>query len=184
MVRENIFRAMALVLALLMVLLLCACKNTNYEEVPTYEDAGYYTLVSVAGDGLSLAGDALTEAGYDGYYIEMNEDGTGEMFLDGEVQAITWQDDLITLENGDEFRYRYETGSIVHTDPDTGNIWRYVEPVGVQEIVFTDEDGNPIENSSLQIVSIQVSSETSDDMDTTDDTSGEVAEEEDLIEEE
>lgn len=157
-------KALALVLALGMILSFCSCgKNAS---VHTYHDTGYYTLASVAGDSLSLTGDALTGAGYANYFLDLREDGTGEMGMNGEVLDITWQDGLISLGKKDEFRYRVEGETLVHVDEETGNIWRYTIEQEEQTISFTTEDGQPIESSGLQIVSIDFSSEAPEETST------------------
>lgn len=153
-------KAAALILALVMILSFCSCEKKD-EPVPTYFDAGYYTLSSVAGDGLSLAGEDLAAAGYVDYYLDLREDGTGKVGIAGEGMDVTWQDGTISL-GETSFLYRVEVGTIVHTDEDTGNIWRYAPVQEDQTISFTTEDGEPLDGSGLQIVSIQFEDASTD----------------------
>lgn len=156
---HSIKRAVALAAAAVMALAFSACGEKKYEDIPTYNDAGHYNLVSVAGDGLSLAEGQLADAGYEGYYIELNEDGTAEIVIDGEILSATWQDGVVRPEKGKDFSYRMEGISLVHTDTDTGTVMRYTPEIEQVEIVLTKEDGTSAAGSGLQIVSIEFSSE-------------------------
>lgn len=101
-------KALALILALVMVLSLAACGRSK----ATYNDAGYYEIFS----STDPSGETMTRADYDAadwlIFLQLDEDGTGVLdWDDGDTDALTWSDGSITA-GGETYSYALAGGML------------------------------------------------------------------------
>ena len=81
------------------VLEFCREDVISQETTPTYQHAGYWSLILAEDDdGAANENDLLPWLANGYLYLELKEDGTGQLFTDQAV-PITWQDGTITFVN-------------------------------------------------------------------------------------
>ncbi|MGM9624083.1 MAG: hypothetical protein ACI3XM_00115 [Eubacteriales bacterium] len=107
-------KLIGIILCVLTVLTLAACSEENREKDETENETGSYVLYEMTADGELFDNDFLTSVGFDLLYtLEVKEDGTGILMIDGEEMAITWKDGKVTIDgSGAVYTYQYADGKI------------------------------------------------------------------------
>ncbi len=85
------------------------------KEIPvtTPPEVGYYDFFSAEIDGESFTAEDLAALGTDAGYasLQLNEDGTGSLVMDGEAQDFTWADGKLTAD-GESMDYTMDGDKI------------------------------------------------------------------------
>lgn len=104
-------KVLAVAMALIMVLALAACGGGSGSGKAAV--VGTYTLYEMTTEGTTISNDMLTSLGMDEIFLEMKEDGTGSMTIDGEASGFKWDDKNIHDETtGDDIGYTYKDGKL------------------------------------------------------------------------
>ena len=103
-------KLLSLLLALAMVFTLAACggkSDSKKKDKEEEEDgiAGKYMLVSVEVDGEEMDEEDMLDEYGEGSYIEIDEDGTAVMKIDGEKMDMEWEDDEIWPEDDEDEKF-------------------------------------------------------------------------------
>ena len=80
-------------------------------------DAGRWTLFSVNQNGQNYLSDQLAEKGIEAW-MEMEEDGTGQIYLVGDLVDMEWSNGVINTEEGDTYTYTVSNEYLVLIDED------------------------------------------------------------------
>lgn len=92
-------RLLCTILAAALLLSLCACGGPGNK--PTYNDAGYYEIVSVEEDGDILTASDFDSMGWE-VFLQLSDDGTGVLAMgSSSTTELTWKDGSISDGNSD-----------------------------------------------------------------------------------
>ena len=180
-------KLISMLLALTMVLGLCACGGQKGSEslsqeskevsTATAPEVGYFTFESMEMDGETITKDDLKAVGGDpdSMFLILNEDGTGTMVTAGEdVEQLTWKDGTLTTENeaipyaldGDTLTLSGESAKMTFTrssdtPPAIPDGTASAEPEDSEKIEMLDGDGDMAE-PPLEVSTEPVSADLGD----------------------
>lgn len=112
--KNNWKKYAAIAFGLGMMATLPACGSiSETKKVP--EEAGSYELLEMTSEGATYDRQLIQAAGMDVYTMELDEDGTGTITIDG-TSDLTWGDGKIRVEGEeDAFPYEYKDNIITIT---------------------------------------------------------------------
>ena len=91
--KNRIRKIIALLMAVTMLLALCACGESKQQGNKAAPEVGYFVFESMEEDGESITMEDLEEYGIDAdsFYLVMEADGTGYIVIpDEDAEAFTW----------------------------------------------------------------------------------------------
>ncbi len=101
--KNRIRKIIALLMAVTMLLALCACGESKQQGNKAAPEVGYFVFESMEEDGESITMEDLEEYGIDAdsFYLVMEADGTGYLVIPNEdAEAFTWADSK--MKSGDD----------------------------------------------------------------------------------
>lgn len=145
-------KLLSLLLALAMVFTLAACGNKESktdDKKEAEEDgiSGKYLLTSVEEDGEEMSKEDMEEEYGDDSYIEIDEDGTAVMKIDGDKMDMEWEDDEIWNADDEDEKFELDInekkGTVTVTFEDNGEITLIFEKESDED---EDEDKDDKDN--------------------------------------
>ncbi len=109
-------RISILLMAISMLLTLCACGTSNQSKVAP--EVGYFVFESMEEAGETYTAEYLESFGMDvnAFYIVLEDDGTGYLVIPGEdAEAFTWADNKLKSGN-DEIPYTIDGDTLTIAD--------------------------------------------------------------------
>ncbi len=157
-------RISILLMAISMLLTLCACGTSNQSKVAP--EVGYFVFESMEEAGETYTAEYLESFGMDvnAFYIVLEDDGTGYLVIPGEdAEAFTWADNKLKSGN-DEIPYTIDGDTLTIADDNANmSFTRSNEEPPAKPTLSSDDEESSSEESTSSETSEAVTSQNADD---------------------
>ena len=142
--KNRIMKIIALLMAVTMLLALCACGESKQQGNKAAPEVGYFVFESMEDDGESITKEDLKAVGMDAdaFYLVMEADGTGYLVIpDEDAEAFTWADSKIKS-GDDELPYTIDGDTLTIEEDGTKMVFTRSsdEPPAKPSLTYRDEE--------------------------------------------